>query len=49
MPFLSCSAVKCIYNDDHYCQKGDILVEGNHAQEPSETCLLYTSDAADEL
>ena len=38
MPFLSCSAVKCIYNDDHYCQKGDILVEGNHAQEPSETC-----------
>ncbi|EET61918.1 hypothetical protein BRYFOR_06110 [Marvinbryantia formatexigens DSM 14469] len=38
MPFLSCSAVKCIYNEDNYCRKGDILVEGNQAQEACETC-----------
>ncbi|MDO4345133.1 MAG: DUF1540 domain-containing protein [Eubacteriales bacterium] len=38
MPLLSCSAVKCIYNMDRYCQKGDILVSGDHAEEASETC-----------
>lgn len=38
MPLLSCSAVKCIYNQDKYCGKGDILVSGDHAQEPAETC-----------
>ena len=38
MPLLSCSAVKCIYNENRLCQKGDIKVSGDHAQEACETC-----------
>lgn len=38
MPLLSCSAVRCVYNDDKYCSKGDIHVAGDHAQEACETC-----------
>lgn len=38
MPALSCSAIKCIYNNEHFCGKGDILVTGEHAEESRETC-----------
>lgn len=38
MPLLSCSAVKCIYNTEHYCSKGDIMVDGDEAVKSSETC-----------
>ena len=32
MPLLSCSAQNCVYNEDKYCSKGDILVQGDEAQ-----------------
>lgn len=38
MTQLKCSAQTCIYNKDHYCSKGDIMVEGKDAKEPSGTC-----------
>lgn len=38
MPLLSCSAVKCIYNDNRFCGKGDIKVTGEHAQQSCDTC-----------
>ncbi len=38
MPLLSCSAEKCIYNTDHYCSKGDIMVTGEEAEKACETC-----------
>ena len=31
MPALQCSAVKCMYNKDNLCSKGDIQVKGDHA------------------
>ncbi len=38
MPALSCSAVKCIYNENRLCGKGDIKVTGEHASEAGDTC-----------
>jgi hypothetical protein len=38
MPLLSCTAKSCIYNSDEYCSKGDILVSGEDAKQPDETC-----------
>lgn len=38
MPLLSCSAMNCVYNEDSYCNKGDIQVDGTQAQEACETC-----------
>lgn len=38
MTQLKCSAQTCMYNEDHYCCKGDIMVEGRDATEPSATC-----------
>ncbi len=38
MPTLSCSAVKCVYNENRLCGKGDIKVTGDHALEPRDTC-----------
>ena len=38
MPLLSCSAQNCVYNEDKYCSKGDILVQGDEAQTACETC-----------
>lgn len=38
MPSLLCSAVNCIYNEDRYCSKGDIMVTGEDAQKSGETC-----------
>lgn len=38
MPSLLCSAVNCIYNEDRYCGKGDIMVAGENAEKACETC-----------
>lgn len=38
MTQLKCSAQTCMYNQDQYCCKGDIMVEGRDAKEASGTC-----------
>ena len=38
MPILSCAAVKCIYNENRLCGKGDIKVTGDHAEKACDTC-----------
>lgn len=38
MPELDCSVVSCTYNKDKLCAKGDIMVDGRKAKEPSSTC-----------
>lgn len=38
MPLLSCTARTCMYNKEEYCSKGDILVDGDAAKTPDETC-----------
>lgn len=38
MTRLDCSVVNCIYNTDHCCGKGDIMVEGSSAKTSRETC-----------
>lgn len=38
MTRLVCSATNCIYNDDRYCCKGDIQVDGREATTSSATC-----------
>ena len=38
MPNLDCTVVKCTYNVDEYCAKGTILVAGEDAEQPRETC-----------
>lgn len=38
MPALRCTAMKCVYNDDMLCSKGDIQVRGDHATQVDETC-----------
>ena len=37
MPALQCSAVKCMYNKENLCSKGDIQVKGDHAATENET------------
>lgn len=37
MPSLRCTAVKCVYNKDQLCSKGDIQVGGAHACKSGET------------
>ncbi len=37
MPALKCTAVKCVYNKEQLCSKGDIQVQGDHAQSMDET------------
>ena len=37
MTILKCSAVKCIYNKDELCSKGEINVTGESARNPQET------------
>ena len=49
MPALQCSAVKCMYNKDNLCSKGDIQVKGDHAATENETwcssfAALFRSD-----
>ncbi len=38
MAELKCGAENCIYNEEHYCCKGDIMVGGKHAHKTEETC-----------
>ncbi|MBS6194708.1 MAG: DUF1540 domain-containing protein [Clostridiales bacterium] len=38
MPALRCTAVKCVYNKEQLCSKGDIQVSGDHAKSVDETC-----------
>ena len=38
MTRLECSAMNCMYNEDRYCCKGDIKVEGKDATNASGTC-----------
>lgn len=37
MTKLECSVKNCIYNEEPYCCKGDIMVEGRDAKNTSET------------
>ena len=37
MPALKCTAVKCIYNKEQLCSKGDIQVTGGNASVVDET------------
>ena len=39
MPALQCSAVKCMYNKDNLCSKGDIQVKGDHAKILPQTAM----------
>lgn len=37
MPMLKCSATTCLYNQEEYCSKGDIVVSGEQAHHADET------------
>ena len=37
MPALRCTAVRCVYNKEQLCSKGDIQVQGDHAKSMDET------------
>ena len=37
MPALKCTAVKCVYNKEQLCSKGDIQVTGGNASVVNET------------
>ena len=38
MTQLKCSVETCMYNDEHLCAKGDIMIGGHSATAPNETC-----------
>lgn len=38
MPALRCTAVRCVYNKEELCSKGDIKVDGEQAMTSDETC-----------
>lgn len=38
MADLKCAVENCIYNDQHLCSKGDIMVGGRHACCCDDTC-----------
>lgn len=38
MAQLDCTVENCVYNKEHYCCKGDIMVGGKHATREDETC-----------
>lgn len=38
MTKLDCSVTSCMYNQDHYCSKGDITIGGAKATAASQTC-----------
>ena len=38
MAELNCKVETCLYNKNHYCSKGDIMVGGKHANSSDETC-----------
>lgn len=37
MPALKCTAIKCVYNKEQLCSRGDIQVRGDHAATMDET------------
>ncbi len=38
MTRLKCSAMNCMYNEDHLCSRNDIEIGGQGASRPNETC-----------
>lgn len=38
MTALRCTAETCMYNEDKLCSRGDIEVQGSHANTMDETC-----------
>ena len=36
--YISCEAVKCVYNNSQKCEASDIIVNGKNAVVPAETC-----------
>ncbi len=38
MAELKCGAESCVYNKEHLCSKGDIMVGGRHADSMEGTC-----------
>ncbi len=38
MTRLRCTVTNCMYNDDRLCAKSDIMVGGQDAGKPNETC-----------
>ena len=38
MADLKCTVDNCVYNSQHLCSKGDIMVGGKHACKVEETC-----------
>lgn len=38
MAELKCGAKNCVYNENSYCSKGDIMVGGKHAGKYEDTC-----------
>lgn len=38
MPILECNVKSCLHNEDNCCCKGKILVEGERAAAPCNTC-----------
>lgn len=38
MADLKCAVENCMYNENHLCSKGDIMVGGKHANAVDETC-----------
>lgn len=41
---ISCKAVKCVYNNDEYCNAFRIVINGKNAQYPEETCCSTFKD-----
>ena len=50
MAELKCKAEHCIYNKDHYCSKGDIMVGGKNAVTSEETrCESFAQKRGDSM
>ena len=48
MTKLECSVKNCVYNEEPYCCKGDIMVEGRDAKNTSETaCASFQERTKD--
>ena len=50
MPMLKCSATTCLYNQEEYCSKGDIVVSGeeqaHHADETNCSSFVERSESS---
>ena len=47
MTQLKCSAQTCMYNENHYCSKGDIMVEGKNASDSTGTYCASFKERTD--